>query len=65
MRVVSYWPESDRSVGIHAVLSPSLALYRIPRSLLNAFLVPFATLVRPTSSKHLRYAADHSLNTLL
>lgn len=49
MRVVSYWPESDRSVGIHAVLSPSLALYRIPRSLLNAFLVPVASLVRPTS----------------
>lgn len=49
MRVVSYWPESDRSVGIHAVLSPSLALYRIPRILLNAFLVPVASLVRPTS----------------
>lgn len=50
MRVVSYWPESDRSVGIHAVLNPSLALYRIPRSLLSAFLVPIASLVRPTSA---------------
>jgi hypothetical protein len=50
MRVVSYWPELDRSVGIHAVLKPSLALYRIPRSLLNAFLVPIASLVRPTSA---------------
>jgi hypothetical protein len=53
MRVVSYWPESDRSVGIHAVLSPSLALYRIPRSLLNTFLVPIASLVRPASSSAL------------